>query len=611
MKLTKYLKKGMAVLLTATFCMGLSAGLTGCGKDTTKEDSKDIDTFRIMIAPYQDADTLLTGLEPLGGMIKDELATQGYNVGNVEITVGTSYSAVGEALSAGTADAGFISGGTYVTYDDDCDVLLTAQRKAINKDSLNARDWNDGTEEAFTDNLTTYYRSIILAGPSAKGQELAAKVNAGQKLTWDDLNGATWAVMGASSASGYIYPSLWLYNNYGKQISDLANVVQSDSYTTSMSRLAAGQVDVIVGFAHMRAKYAANWMSKFGGTDDCYKQTAVLAVTDQIMDDTICVSKNSDIMSEGFKKAFADACINIGKSEDGLKVLNVLSHIGYQYAQSSDYDAERAAQNMLKKLFTFKLSGRTIYMLQIDSVSKLYKGGDKALDNISFSVEQGEFISVIGKSGAGKTTLFRMLNGMIKPTTGSIIINNQDFAKLKGKKKRDIQKTIGTIYQDFCLVDTLTCFDNVLNGALAERNAFQALFGIFSKEQKEYAEKQLEAVGLSEKMYSYAGKLSGGQKQRVAIARALMSKPDIILADEPVASLDPYSAEQITDILVQLNKQYNMTVIMNSHSVELALKKSDRIIGIADGKLVLDKKSPEVTNEDIRFVYGGAYEKYE
>ena len=110
---------------------------------------------------------------------------------------------------------------------------------------------------------------------------------------------------------------------------------------------------------------------------------------------------------------------------------------------------------------------------------------------------------------------------------------------------------------------------------------------------------------------SYAAKLSGGQKQRVAIARALMQKPDIILADEPVASLDPYSAEQITDILVQLNRQYNITVIMNSHSVELALKKSDRIIGIADGRLVLDKKSSEVTNEDIEFIYGGAYEKYE
>lgn len=140
---------------------------------------------------------------------------------------------------------------------------------------------------------------------------------------------------------------------------------------------------------------------------------------------------------------------------------------------------------------------------------------------------------------------------------------------------------------------------------------FRHFFGIFTKEQKEYARKQLEAVGLSEKMYSYAGKLSGGQKQRVAIARALMQKPDIILADEPVASLDPYSAEQITDILVQLNRQYNITVIMNSHSVELALKKSDRIIGIADGRLVLDKKSSEVTNENIEFIYGGAYEKHE
>ena len=146
---------------------------------------------------------------------------------------------------------------------------------------------------------------------------------------------------------------------------------------------------------------------------------------------------------------------------------------------------------------------------------------------------------------------------------------------------------------------------------MADRNAFQALLGIFTKEQKEYARKQLEAVGLSEKMYSYAGKLSGGQKQRVAIARALMQKPDIILADEPVASLDPYSAEQITDILVQLNRQYNITVIMNSHSVELALKKSDRIIGIADGRLVLDKKSSEVTDENIEFIYGGAYEKHE
>ena len=128
---------------------------------------------------------------------------------------------------------------------------------------------------------------------------------------------------------------------------------------------------------------------------------------------------------------------------------------------------------------------------------------------------------------------------------------------------------------------------------------------------KEKVQQIMEDFQIDDLQKRYPRQLSGGQKQRVAIARALMQKPDIILTDEPVASLDPYSAEQITDILVQLNRQYNITVIMNSHSVELALKKSDRIIGIADGRLVLDKKSSEVTDENIEFIYGGAYEKHE
>ena len=223
-------------------------------------------------------------------------------------------------------------------------------------------------------------------------------------------------------------------------------------------------------------------------------------------------------------------------------------------------------------------------MLQIDSVSKLYKGGDKALDNISFSVEQGEFISVIGKSGAGKTTLFRLLNGMIKPTAGRIIINNQDFTKLKGRKKRDIQKTIGTIYQDFCLVDTITCLDNVLNGALADRNAFQALLGIFTKEQKEYARKQLEAVGLSEKMYSYAGKLSGGQKQRVAIARALMLQPDILCFDEPTSALDPELTGEVLKVIRGLADRHTTMVIV-THEMKFARDVSDKVLFLDQGTI--------------------------
>ena len=180
--------------------------------------------------------------------------------------------------------------------------------------------------------------------------------------------------------------------------------------------------------------------------------------------------------------------------------------------------------------------------------------------------------------------LFRLLNGMIKPTAGRIIINNQDFTKLKGRKKRDIQKTIGTIYQDFCLVDTITCLDNVLNGALADRNAFQALLGIFTKEQKEYARKQLEAVGLSEKMYSYAGKLSGGQKQRVAIARALANKPALLLADEPTGNLDSKTAVEVIGLLKASSQKYHQTVLMVTHNEALA-QTCDRIIRIEDGRL--------------------------
>ena len=142
------------------------------------------------------------------------------------MTVGTSYTAVGQALSAGSADIGFISGGNYVLFSDDCDVLLTALRYGINKDSDDPKDWNDGTIEENTDEMSTYYRSIILAGPSEKGQALLEKVNNGEELTWDYLNDATWAVMGPTSASGYIYPSLWLNEKYGKGISDLANAVE-------------------------------------------------------------------------------------------------------------------------------------------------------------------------------------------------------------------------------------------------------------------------------------------------------------------------------------------------------------------------------------------------
>ena len=267
------------------------------------------------------------------------------------MTVCTSYTAVGEALSAGSADIGFISGGNYVLFSDDCDVLLTALRYAINKDSENPADWNDGTIEENTEDMSTYYRCVILAGPTEKGQELLAKVNNGEELTWDDLNSATWSVLGPTSASGYIYPCLWLLENYGKGISDLDSVVQSDSHTTSVARLASGQVDVMVSYGHIRIKNAPIWESDFGGTAPMVEQTGVIGVTEGIYNDMIAYSKNSDVMAdEGFRQALGESFIEIAATDEGRGIISVFSQVGYTWGQDSDYDGERAAQELLRSL---------------------------------------------------------------------------------------------------------------------------------------------------------------------------------------------------------------------------------------------------------------------
>ena len=283
--------------------------------------------------------------------IKVGLTLKGYDVGEIDMTVGTSYTAVGEALSAGSADLGFISGGNYVLFSDDCDVLLTALRYAINKDSENPADWNDGTIEENTEDMSTYYRCILLAGPSEKGQELLSKVNAGEELTWDDLNSATWAVLNPTSASGYIYPSLWLQEHYGKGISDLDNVVECDSHTTSVARLAAGQVDVMVSYGHIRIKNAPIWESDFGGTAPMVEQTGVIGVTDGIYNDMIAYSKTSDTMAdEAFRQAVGESFIELAQTEEGQEIFGVFSQVGYDWGSDSDYDGERAAQALLKSM---------------------------------------------------------------------------------------------------------------------------------------------------------------------------------------------------------------------------------------------------------------------
>jgi len=234
--------------------------------------------------------------------------------------------------------------------------------------------------------------------------------------------------------------------------------------------------------------------------------------------------------------------------------------------------------------------------LKLEHISKKFNSAE-ALKDISFNVEKGEFVSIIGSSGAGKTTLFRILNGSLKPDSGTITIGDAVFSDSHGGNKKAMQKKIGTVYQDFCLVEPSSCMQNVLNACLPDMPLIPSILGIFGKKRMHEAEELLCRVGLSDKLYEPAKNLSGGQKQRVAIARALMRHPDILLADEPVASLDPATGYQIIALIKDLQETEGITVLMNSHNLELATEFSDRIIGLSDG-IIAYNDSPEKLNKD-------------
>ena len=371
------MKKSLALLLALVMLLGILAGCaassttepadstaeTAAPAETTQTEepaaesteteepaAKSIEALKVAFVPSREPQEIITATEPLKELLKTELAKEGYDVGEVEITVGTTYEAVGEGLEAGTIDVGLIPGGTYVLYDDGAEVILTATRDGLSKDSDDAKDWNDGQPTEASDKQAVSYRALFIAGPSEKGQELAAKVNAGEELTWDDLNSANWSVMGTSSPAGYIYPALWLQDRYGKGISDLSSAVQSDSYASAFARLASGQVDILVTYADARRDYAERWNSEFGREGSIWEETNVIGVTAPIYNDTISVSKNSEIMDADLIAALQDAFINIGNTEEGKAVIAIYSHNGYQKAQASDYDNERAAQKLIQEL---------------------------------------------------------------------------------------------------------------------------------------------------------------------------------------------------------------------------------------------------------------------
>jgi len=239
-------------------------------------------------------------------------------------------------------------------------------------------------------------------------------------------------------------------------------------------------------------------------------------------------------------------------------------------------------------------------MLEIKSLRKIFENGTEALKGVDIKINKGEFISILGPSGSGKTTLLRSINGLESIDSGEIFFNNK---KIEGSYLSEVQKKTGMIFQEFNLVNNLSTINNVLSGLLNSSSKFLSMFYLFTREQKLEALQSLETVDLLNKAYSRADELSGGQRQRVGIARAIIKKPLLLLADEPVASLDPKASNLIMSLLKKINKEFNITIICNLHQVELATQYSDRIIALLDGAIMFDKSTQNVNKANFYQIY--------
>lgn len=243
-------------------------------------------------------------------------------------------------------------------------------------------------------------------------------------------------------------------------------------------------------------------------------------------------------------------------------------------------------------------------MIKFVDVSKTYPNGVQALRGVNLEIKDGEFVGIIGLSGAGKSTLLRSINKMISITGGKLYIDDIEISTIKGKELRMLRRSIGMIFQSFNLVKRMSVFSNVLTGRVAYHPTFKTVFGLFPREDKIMALESLDTMGILEKAFTRADQLSGGQQQRVALARALTQKPRLILADEPVASLDPITTVQVMDDFARINRDFGITVVANMHHVDLALKYSTRIIGIKDGEIVYDGPSADIKDETLVQIYG-------
>ena len=252
--------------------------------------------------------------------------------------------------------------------------------------------------------------------------------------------------------------------------------------------------------------------------------------------------------------------------------------------------------------------GQHIPAIRTEGLTKIYPNGTKAVADVTLTVDSTEFISIIGSSGAGKSSFLRCINRLISPTTGTLELFGEDITTISGGDIRQVRRKVGMIFQQFHLVRRLSVLENVLVGRLRFNSSFFSqccsLLRAFSKAEKEFAFECLKQVGIAELAFQRADTLSGGQQQRVAIARALAQEPEIFLADEPIASLDPHSAEVVMDTLMRIHETRNIPVLVNLHHIDFATRYGKRIIGMRKGEVIHDVSPAALHDDLITEIYG-------
>lgn len=242
-------------------------------------------------------------------------------------------------------------------------------------------------------------------------------------------------------------------------------------------------------------------------------------------------------------------------------------------------------------------------MITFKDVSLVYPNGTQGLKHVNVTIDEGEFVVIVGLSGAGKSTFIRSINRMVTPTSGELYVDGENVIHLQGKELRKLRTRVGMIFQNYNLVNRSSVMKNTISGRLGHTGTLRSILNLYSKKDRALAYENLKRVNIEEYVYQRADQLSGGQQQRVSIARVLTQEPKIILADEPVASLDPPTSHQVMKYLKKINQEDHITTIVNLHFIDMAMEYADRIIGMRDGEIVFDGPASEVTEKTFEEIY--------